>query len=199
MPIIITVTHAVCFSRTERDCDRRAAVAARMLHDILKAKKCDVVLEISSSYREEVDSNRKDARDTLWRKQLNRTIREQQKLGKVFVLDIHSFPPDMPAMGHLKAYFVELDMPSSLSPGKRYQGWSDADKAWAWLAVKESIGETNSRVVLGDGHNDIMLTSSMTGASTVILEVNESLDILGEPELGNFFIHLTDELFMKYC
>ena len=198
MPIIITVPHAMCRSSKERDCDGRAAVAAQILYNILKAKGCDTLIEISGNYREEVDSNRKESRDTLCRKQLHRTIKEQQKLGKVFVLDMHSFPPDYPAMGHLKAYFIEMDF--TTTGGRRYQGWSDADKVWAQLAIQESLGEANARIVLGDLQNDIMLTSIIAGVSgTVLLEINESYDILTEAELENFFVHLTDELLTKYC
>ena len=196
MPIIITVAHPICLDDRERDCDRRAASAARILHQVLKAKKCDVVLHISGLYRPEIDANRSESRGTLWRKQLNEIIKAQLKLGKVFVVDMHSFPSDAEMVGSLKAYFIEMWFRTG---SKVYQGWSDNDKAWAWLAVKESIGETNARILLGDRHNDIMITSNIAGASTVILEVNESRDVLSDLGLKELMTHLTDELFMKYC
>lgn len=198
MPIIITVSHAICYSLEERDCDRRAMAVARILHEILLAKKCDVVLDVSGSYRPEIDSNRIEARDTVWRRRLRKIIREQQKLGRTFVLDVHSFPPDVPWLGHLKAYFIESEF-KNVGTDQIYRSWSDNDRAWTWLAVKESLGEINAKIVPGDGHNDIMITSAIAGASSVILEVNESHEILSDVELRNFMVHLTDELFMKYC
>nr|QBK90484.1 MAG: N-formylglutamate amidohydrolase [Pithovirus LCPAC103] len=200
MPIIITVAHAICVDSVERDCDRRAAQAAQVLYRILQAKKCEVYLRVAGNYRDHIDANRTGARSTLWRRQLRTLIREQLKLGPVFVLDVHSFPAEADMVGHLKAYMIEMWFRSKLGGKEKvYQGWSANDKAWAQLALKESLGEGGTKIMLGDRTNDIMITSNIIGASTAILELNEAKTILSDEELETLMIHLTDELLMKYC
>ena len=201
MTIIITVSHGICRSYSNRDCDRRAIAAARMLYQVLKARNCEAILHISSYHRSDLDVNVRDARDNPWRVKIRDTITcSKREVGAkdVFVIDMHSFSPDTPAMGYLKLYFMETYVKSKLGP-KEYRSWSDADRAWAWLAVTESVGDTNAKIVYGDGHNDIMIDSILNGVGSVILNVNESREILPDIELQEFFEHLTDELLSKFC
>ena len=195
MPIIITVPHSVCIDTIDRDCDRRATTAARLLYRILIAKGCDVHLHTSDLYRSETDANRLESRNTRWRKQLGELINTKLKTGPVFVIDVHSFPPEDGFTGSYKAYMIELWFRTN---DKIYQGWSDSEKRVAKLALNSTLGDKTD-ILLGDWANDIMLTSNMAGANTVILEVNESTTVLSDTELEKLMTALANSLLQGYC
>ena len=79
---MLTVPHSVCKSEI-RDCDRTAHEAAIYLHSFLPGSE---ILE-SDKLRKEMDLNRKESRDSPFRKSLNNKINNYK-----YLLDVHSFP-----------------------------------------------------------------------------------------------------------
>ncbi len=204
MPVIITAPHSACRKTAlRRDCDRRAAQAARLLYDALTRVCDDVTLFLSDTHRDTLDLNRAESRDTEWWRRLREVIVEKASNGPVFVCDMHSFPSadTTSELRHLKAYFLilERDFHSFRTGGTKYAvSWSD----WSFglRVAQDVLGAENVRVVRGSDVNAILMeTVGHRNVDGILLEVNEDVTILSDKELGEFMYRLADLLAATYC
>jgi len=194
MPIIITAPHSLCKDKFIRDCDRRAKSAALLLKNVLEnmvGKDCDITTHTSTLYRPRVDGNRAESRGTKYRITLIKIINKKLDTGETFLLDMHSFPPDS-THGNYKVYFLEVQHAFRTS-------WSKADRFNASRAISNVFGSYGGAILRGSIENDIVLTTMYKGAHSILLEVNESRDVLGDDQLRRFFIELSNNVLLKYC
>jgi predicted N-formylglutamate amidohydrolase len=97
LTVIVTAPHSVCYSRVNRDCDRRALEAARIIVDHFRsmALPANVHFYESTYPRARVDLNRIEGALTDWTQAFERDVRSAVASGRrVVLLDIHSFPDD---------------------------------------------------------------------------------------------------------
>lgn len=196
MPLIISAPHALCKKKAERDCDRRSKSAAHMLKDVIvgiTGGQCDVTTEVSTLYRPVYDANRPVSKLTQYRITLTRLTKRKVAEGETFVIDIHSFPPDS-KHGYYKVYFLEIHNDSHT-----ITSWTDTDRFNASRSISNVFGRYGGAIIRGSTKNDIMFTSMAEGAHTVLLEVNESRDVLSDEELRRFFTELYNTVLIKYC
>lgn len=96
MNVMITAPHAGCGNDnpTTRTCDRAAFAAASALKNEFEAKGVKVAWHPNTSVlREKVDMNRRQGRETDYRKGIRAKLQEWQGKGSsVYVFDMHSFP-----------------------------------------------------------------------------------------------------------
>lgn len=201
MPIIITAPHSKCVEVYVRDCDRRSSEAALIVKNILNESSsddCTVSLHLSTLYRTNMDANRRESRNTKWRKKLASVTKENVLMGKTFVLDVHSFPPDS-SFGHYKVYFLELQIPKELEYFDTTSSWSQEEKIASMRVIRKTLGIDGGAIITASSVNDIMLSSVEMGASSILLEVNESKEILGDEELKTFLTQFCKDVLLKYC
>src|SRR5271170_7049390 len=86
--ILLTCPHSKCSIDEERDCDLVALKAATILSRVLHMNG-DIILLPSPEYRKDHDMNRKDSRDTKYRKHIKQILEHTTLL-----IDMHSFPSD---------------------------------------------------------------------------------------------------------
>jgi hypothetical protein len=92
MKILITIPHSHCpetdYLRKIHSCDTSAEKAGKILGKLFQRKGHDVILLIADKHRLFCDLNRKECRNTSYRKKLTKILNE----GIDYLIDVHSFP-----------------------------------------------------------------------------------------------------------
>ncbi len=160
--VVVTVPHAQCppiAIPTSHPCDLLAPQAARCLW--LKQEKIDVHRPFFGTIpRTECDLNRVQCRNTSYRKRVREFVLENQE-STVFVLDIHSYPPDT---NEWTSYELVVLDDSTTKP---------RDYSFAFVDFMKDSGIP---ILLGKGKgNDILVEMRGLGQRSFLLEFNESL------------------------
>lgn len=92
--LVITVPHSYCRRGDDQDhlCDLVAEQAGHELQAIAAPYFSRVSFYLSDRPRSELDLNREEAYNSIWRVALRERIEDLQKLGPVVLLDLHSYP-----------------------------------------------------------------------------------------------------------
>lgn len=91
--VILVAPHYFGKNRTEhRTCDLRASEAVLMFDKQLKRRNIPTLIITSDKVRQEIDYNRKESRETEWRKNIIKTIEDaEKKYDKIYLFEVHSF------------------------------------------------------------------------------------------------------------
>jgi predicted N-formylglutamate amidohydrolase len=174
LQIILTVPHAQgCDSATSRHpCDALAEGLARYLQQSCKNAAIESEVLVGVTPRANLDLNRKESRNTEYRKQINERIQYHQQRGDVvWVIDCHSFPQDYQWTAQQTTDFVILDTWLNNRPTAYVTTLTN-------FLQKRKVHVTQLRGALpeDDETNDIMDTSRQLGAYSFLLEVKEGLE-----------------------
>lgn len=151
--IIITVPHSVCYTNiNDRHCDTMAQFAAENLKSKIKFS---VVHLPSNHFRDHIDLNRIESRNTDYRN----TLRQHLNSTK-FLIDIHSAPPGVYGV---KANLIIIDN----SPGTMY-----GQNLETYLR-QSGINVTR---LLGANYNDITEEARALGVPALLFEYEETLN-----------------------
>lgn len=177
--IIITVPHASgCgeyLSNNLHPCDSAALKLADWFVEAVKNYKL-IQLKgpyVSSTPRdlEGNDMNRKESRSTEYRQHLRRVTKKAIKeYEKVWVIDVHSFPPDFRYPTKNDVDFVVLDTRNH-GPKTDYVNNMISTLQKKKISVEDIEGAHST----GDETNDIMDTSRSLGANSFLIEAKEGI------------------------
>ena len=92
MRVIISVPHGFCPVSITRACDKRAKLFADTIRAGIESAGIEVDFFVADRPRSEVDSNRREGRETGFRKKLDERLSEREC--DDILLDIHSATPD---------------------------------------------------------------------------------------------------------
>lgn len=164
MDIIIVAPHSRCIiGASVRTCDLRAGDAAQLIYAYLSERLAkdifNILLTLSDTIRQELDMNRAVARNSAWRKEIQRRVAQSVAAGRyALVLDIHSFPDDVVQFG--------LDERSDKSPAVVLLDFYGVHNLQELPAIVKPLQAT--RV------NDIITTALDSGADAFLWEFNEN-------------------------
>lgn len=173
--VLLTVPHKACPPNSPPNhlCDFVAETSAVALYQYLGRKPC---LLIGNIPRTQCDLNRIQCRQTKFRKELRKEIKSGDYK---FVLDIHSYPPDL--------------------EDKELREWSKYD-----LVIMDRLPETqygdlltkllqkagvNCMRVLGSKKNDIVGEARENGLYSVLLEFKEEVKRMPYEKIAHVIEH----------
>jgi len=158
--IIITAPHAHCTSHLKalHDCDIVANKVTTQLFDELSKSGYNVVALINERSRQEIDMNRREGRNTEYRKALSNLMAKRPGL----ILDIHSYPNEKCKDGFQKYDIVLYDIPNLTNKNLL----SRLNKNLIKQKAKVKVHKHNTI-------NDIVTEAYLNGIPAVLIEHNE--------------------------
>jgi sirohydrochlorin ferrochelatase len=171
--VILTVPHAVLdFMHEEHEknvhpFDWRAKKVAKAIYQELGSHKISVDLLLSDVPRKILDLNREESRGYQWRKEVIARIEKGQENGEdIYLFDIHSFGNEDRDEWKDEAIVV-------------MDGTLEKDAIVAKLKeVKENIRHIDVKK-----RDDIVIMAQKAGAEALLLEFNESEEIISEQDI----------------
>ncbi len=162
--VLLTVPHGTgCteYQYNSHPCDSDAELMARDLQAAIKAQGLDYSsILVSETPRSRVDMNRIVGRDTSYRRHLSSLIKDKLQGHSVWVIDVHSYPPEHHWDSRNLDFYV-LDTQSS-------------GQTTSYVSALESLMGGDIGVISG-GENDIMNTSRELGARSFLIETKEGI------------------------
>lgn len=110
--VMITVPHAACIQDyPTRHCDRVAKEASEILKEqfVRQGLPRDHLFYHVNTFelrREDLDMNRTNARGTQWRQELREQAEKWMFKRYLWLLDVHSYPPEHKKIKNLVSYFL---------------------------------------------------------------------------------------------
>jgi len=157
MDIIVTSPHSFCLSRTERDCDRVAHLAASRLLALLPG----ALYFPAPLPRTQIDLNRSSSRGTEYREAISNALGElAASANSPLLLDIHSFSKE--AFDEVSVMI--LDNVLGTDYGRR-------------LAQMLNEAGINTGYLYGNSDNDIVIEARSKVVPAILIEYNESLGL----------------------
>jgi hypothetical protein len=159
--VLITVTHGECFPGKERNCDRRAKQAAKMLDRMLSAKGFSTKLLVAKTRRHpSTDQNRPWHSRTEFSQEFEESLNDPNFS---FTFDVHSFP---------RGSFENVGTPLVIL---------HPDSSWdfASLDLQKFLGGGVSTLLKGSQINWIVYASRQSRIPAILLEFieDETVDI----------------------